>query len=110
MLKQSEGLGLGPLLPVVEGTIKRLVRVEFGVGAGSDDFALVENEDFCRVANGGKTMSDDEHGFADDQFFKGELDRGFALAVEGAGGLVKDEDRRVAQEGPSERDALALAT
>jgi len=108
-LKRNDELDLRALLPVVERTVKRLVRVKFGVGAGGDDLALVEHEDFGRVANGGKAVGDDEHGFADDQFFEGELDGGFALAVEGAGGLVEDEDRGVAQESAREREALFLS-
>jgi len=34
----------------------------------------------------------------------------FALGVEGGGGLVEKQDRRILQEGAGERQALALAS
>ena len=37
------------------------------------------------------------------------LDQAFALAVEGAGGFIEQQDRRVAQDGASDGEALALA-
>ena len=36
-------------------------------------------------------------------------DRGLGPRIDGAGGLVEDEDRGILQEGAGERDALALA-
>ena len=79
------------------------------MGAVGDDLALVEDEDLRCVADRGKTVGDDQHGFADDQLLERELDGGFALAVEGAGGFVEDEDRGVAEEGAGEGEALLLA-
>ncbi len=40
---------------------------------------------------------------------QGRLDQAFALAVEVAGRLVEDEDRRVGQDGPGDRQPLPLA-
>jgi len=53
-------------------------------------------------------MRDDQDGFADDEFLERELDRGLAVAVEGAGRLVEDENGGVAEEGAGEGDALLL--
>lgn len=38
------------------------------------------------------------------------LDGGLGLVVDGRGGLDQQQDGRVAQDGPGDRDALALAT
>ncbi len=40
---------------------------------------------------------------------EGGLDLALALGVEGRGGLVEEQDRRVLQDGARDRDALALA-
>jgi hypothetical protein len=53
-------------------------------------------------------MGDDEHraAFADGPHVV--LDDALRLVVQGAGGLVEDEDARVADQRPGDGDALAL--
>ena len=77
--------------------------------AGRDDVAVIENDDRRGVADRGKTVRDDQDGFADDELLERELDGGLAVAVEGAGGLVEDEDGGVAEEGAGEGEALFLS-
>ena len=77
--------------------------------AGRDDFAVIENDDRRGVADRGKTVRDDQDGFADDELLERELDGGLAVAVEGAGGLVEDENGGVAEEGAGEGEALFLS-
>ena len=73
------------------------------------DLPLVEHEDHRRVADGAEAVRDDQHGPAGDEQAERILHRGLALGVERAGGLVEDEDRRGAQEGAGDGDALLLA-
>ena len=96
-------------LAVVERTVEGIRGVEVGVGAGGGDFAGFENDDQVGVADGGEAVRDDQDGFADDEALEGGLDEGLAVAVEGAGGLVEDEDGGVAEEGAGEGEALFLS-
>ena len=53
-------------------------------------------------------MGDDEGGAALGQLIKGPLDFGLRHAVQGGGGLVQNQHRRVLQEDPGDGDALLL--
>ena len=96
-------------MAVVEGAVEGIRGVEVGVRAGRDDVAVIENDDRRGVADRGKTVRDDQDGFADDQLLERELDGGLAVAVEGAGGFVEDEDRGVPQESAGQGEALLLS-
>ena len=96
-------------MAVVEGAVEGIRGVEVGVRASRDDFAVIENDDRRGVADRGKTVRDDQDGFADDELLERELDGGLAVAVEGAGGLVEDENGGVAEEGAGEGEALFLS-
>ena len=54
-------------------------------------------------------MGDGDHGAALGEALERLLHRALGLGVEGAGGLVEHQDRRVAQHGARDRDALLLA-
>src|SRR5262249_25687616 len=95
-------------LELVEATVHALARHELVVRAVLRETAAVEHEDPVRVTDGGETVGDDEGGAAREQAVHGFLHQRFALAVEGAGGFVEDENLRAAQDGPGNRDTLAL--
>ncbi len=77
--------------------------------AGGGDGAAVKYDDRGGIADGGEAVGDDEDRFADDEVFEGELDGGLAIAIEGAGGLVENENGGVAEKGAGEGDPLFLA-
>jgi hypothetical protein len=79
------------------------------VAAFFDNAAAVKDDDPVHRGDGGQAVGDGEDGLALHHAGEGLLDRGFDFAVEGGGGLVQHEDRRVLQEGAGESDALALA-
>src|SRR6185437_2685251 len=56
-----------------------------------------------------EAVGDDDGGAAFAQVGQGELHRDLALRIERAGGLVEQQDARVAQQGAGQGDALALA-
>ena len=61
----------------------------------------------CR--HGGEAVGDDDARAAPHEVLEGALDERLGLAVEGGGRLVEHEGRAVGQDGPRDRDALALA-
>ena len=78
------------------------------MGAALDDAPPGEHHDHLRVLHRGEPVRDDEHGAAPDQPVDRFLHEALGLHVERARGLVEDEDRRIAQQRPRDRDALAL--
>ncbi len=67
---------------------------ELIVAAAFDDATVVDDEDAVGVADGGKTMSDDEAGAALHQTFEGFVDEPLALGIEGGGGFIEEQDLR----------------
>ena len=72
--------------------------------------APVHHDDPVRVLHGGQAVGNDQgrppgHGLG-----QGELDQTLVLGVQGAGGLVEQQDRGVAHQGPGNGDPLALPT
>ena len=61
------------------------------------------------VAQGRQTVGDHQGGAAAPQSLEPFDDRGLSLLIDGAGRLIKNDDRRVREEGPCQRDTLPLA-
>ena len=57
----------------------------------------------------GQAVGDDQGGAALHGLVQGALDQALVLGVQGAGGLVQQQDRRVADQGAGDGQALALA-
>ena len=74
-----------------------------------DDAALVHHDQPVHRRDGRQAVRDRHHGLALHQPVQAFLDRGLDLAVERAGRLVEQQDRRVLQHHARDRDALALA-
>ena len=79
------------------------------MGAGFLDALGTEDEDAVVILDGGQAVGDGQGGAAVGQLLKAAAHQDLALVVEGAGGLVKDEDGRVLEEDAGNGDALLLA-
>ena len=105
----GDGLVLAEGLHVDKAAVEAAEGDELAVGAALDDGAVVHNDDFVGVADGGEAVGDDDAGAPQHELVEGLLDGVLALGVEGAGGLVEDEDGRVFEYGAGYGEALALA-
>ena len=70
---------------------------------------FVQHHDLVRIPYSRKAVGNDKHGPLPHQTLDGLLDQTLRLGVERAGRLIQDQDRRVAEERPGNRDPLALA-
>ncbi len=74
------------------------------------DTGLIHHHDAVGVADGGQPMRDDQGGSPACQFRQGTLDGVLGFGIEGRGGFVQDQDRRVFEEHARNRQALFLTT
>ncbi len=79
------------------------------MGAGLHDASLVEDIDSVGGADAGEAVRDKQHSMAGEQSPDEREQLVLRPGVEGGGGLVEDDKRRVAKEGSSECYALPLA-
>jgi hypothetical protein len=79
------------------------------VGARFHQPALVEDVDVVDVADGGQAVRDDDDGGLALEGVDAALDEALGFGVEGAGGLVQDEQVGLAEELAGDEQALALA-
>src|ERR1700736_818484 len=105
----EEQVGFQAVLAGVEIVVAAVERVEGLVGAAFEDLALFDDQDLVGAADRREPVGDDEGGSALHQEVEAALDQGFGLGVERAGGLVQDQDARVGEDGPGDREPLALA-
>ena len=78
------------------------------MGAALGDAAGVDHADAIGVLHGGEAVGDDQRGAALHEPLERLLDQVLALGVEGAGGLVEDEDARVLEDGAGDGHPLLL--
>ena len=71
--------------------------------------ALVHHQDAVAGQHRGEPVRDHERGAVAHQFFQRGLHQRLALGIERRGRLIEQQQRRVAQDGAGDRDALALA-
>ena len=72
------------------------------------DAVLCDDDDLIGVPDGGEPVGDGDRGAVPGEFFQALLDPALALVVQGARGLVEDEDGRILQEYAGDGDALFL--
>ncbi len=77
--------------------------------AGFNEPALVDDEDFAGVANGGEAVGDDEAGALLHEAVHGALDVGFGVGVDGGGSFIENQNRRLGHKGAGDAEELALA-
>ncbi len=76
--------------------IQAATRQQFGLRSQFHQPALVQHRDAVAVSDGGQAMGDDDGRAALHQAVHGLLHQALAFGVERAGGLVQNEQRRVA--------------
>src|SRR5207248_11464419 len=94
---------------VVQLSVPAVLRQELGVGAALHDLPVLHDEDLVRAADGREAVRDHERRAATPQRTQPVLDGRLALRVEARGGLVEDQDPRIGEDRPRDRDPLALA-
>src|SRR5229473_2695699 len=97
----------------------RLAAPQRGVGAVRreqplvraflDDAATIEHDEPVHPADRRQPVGDRDHGAPFHQPGELLLDRRLDLGIEGRGRLVEHQDRRILEDHPGQRDALALA-
>ena len=86
-----------------------IARDQFVECARLDDLTMVKNQDPGRFANCCQSMCDDQRRAALHHLFERDQQLRFGPGVERAGRLIEDQDRRVLEQRPRDRYALALA-
>src|SRR5438309_4380173 len=99
----------GPELQVVEPAVQAVGGEQLGVGATLPEAPVLEHHDQIGVLDGREPVRDHEHRAVPHEAIDRVLNEPLRLGVELAGGLVEDEDRRVAQHGARDREWVALA-
>ena len=82
---------------------------EFGMRALRDDAAVVHDDDAVGLQHRREPMRDDDRRAPLHQAIERGLHQSLALGIERAGRFVEQQDRRIAQDGARDGDALALA-
>jgi hypothetical protein len=108
--KTIGGRPVGLELKRVQVGIDDAARQHFVMRACGNDAALVHHDDLVSVAHGGQTMRDNKSRAPLGQLVQRVLHHFFRLRVQGAGRLVKQEHRCIAQQGAGDGDALTLPT
>ena len=85
-------------------------KAELLVRSESDPAALLQNDDGVGVNQVSQAMGNHNHRPAPGDLGQMSFDDGLALRVQGAGGLVKNEDSRPGQQDPGNGQPLSLAT
>ena len=96
-------------LQVVQPAIEPAGAEQLVVRAPLHHPSRVEHHDLVRVAHGGQTVRDHQHGPLGHEPVDRLLHQPLRLGVQRAGGLVEDQDGRVAEQRPGDRDPLPLA-
>ena len=82
---------------------------QLGMAAGLDDPAVIDDEDAVGADHAREAMRQDQGRAALRQPVEPALDDRLVLGIDRGQGLVEDQDRRIAQQRPGDRQALALA-
>ena len=78
------------------------------MGAALLDSGMVDDDDLIGVADRAQPMGDHDGGPPARKLFERTLDMPFALVVECTGRLVKDQNLRILEENPRNRNPLFL--
>ena len=74
-----------------------------------DDVATVQHQDLMAVGQGTEPVRHDQHGPAKRDALDVGIDQRLAFRIERAGGLIQDQDARIMDQRPRDRQTLALA-
>ena len=81
---------------------------ELAMSAGLGHAPVLEDDDPLRVAHGGEPVRDHQRRPVPQHRGQVPLDGAFGLGIEGAGGFIQDQDRRIREEGAGDVDPLPL--
>ena len=79
------------------------------MGSSLDDAAVLEHQDHVGIADRRQPVGDDERRAAAHQLAHGVLDQHFRARVDAARGFVQNQNRRIGEERPRDRQQLFLA-
>src|SRR5271166_2732951 len=96
-------------LHCMEPGIKPVASEQLGVSADLDDAAAIDDANQVGPLNRRQSVGDHQGRTPAYQRPQGRLNLPFRFAVEGRGCFVEQQDRRVLQHRPRNRDTLALA-
>lgn len=74
-----------------------------------NDALAVDDDDLVGIPDGGETVGDGDGGAVSGELLQAFLDVAFTFIVQGAGGLIQDQDRRIFKEYPGNGDPLLLS-
>ena len=97
------------LLQAEERGVAAAAAQQVVMPAALDDLAGLDHQDRVGVHDGVQAMGDDDGGAVLAEMLDRLLHLLFGLRIERRGGLVEQDDRRVLDQRPRHRDALALA-
>ena len=89
--------------------IRAVFCEQFAVRAGFNDAAFFEHDDLVGLEDGVETVRDGEHGASLHESPRGFFEQGLGFGVEAGGGFVEDEERRVHEKCPRQRETLRLS-
>lgn len=97
------------LLNGIQSLIESVFFHQRSVGALLHKFAVFQHKDLVGVCHGAEAVGDHHDGFSFHKFCKGFLHEHFVFRIEGRGGFVQQNDRRIFEQGAGDGNALALA-
>src|SRR3954468_13142 len=100
----------GVKLETMETRVTAVLREQLVVRARFGDAAAMQHEDHVGVAHGSQPMRDRDRGPAFEEVRQALEDQIFRQRIERGGGLIEEENRRVANNRARDRDPLALAS
>ena len=100
---------MGCELQFCEPRIKPASTREFLMRSLFNDFAVFEHNDPIGGANSRKPVRDDQSGAILHQLIQRILDQLLAFGIKCAGRLIKQQDRRILEQCPGNRQALFLS-
>ena len=89
--------------------IRAVHRDQLGVAAALHHRAVLQHQDAVGADHAGQPVRQDQRGAPGHQPVERLLDHRLVLGIDRRQRLVQHQDRRVAQQRPGDRDALALA-
>ena len=96
-------------LPLPQARIQAITCDQFGVCAAFHDRAALHHHQPIHACDGGQAMGDGDDRLALHQRIQAVLDGRFHFRIQGRGGFIQHQDRRVFQQHACNGDALALA-
>ena len=96
-------------LHIAEALVVAFEFQQFVVFAAFDDASLVHHANFVGLTNGGQTVRHNDGCAILHQIFERALHQAFAFGIECRSGFVENQNRRIAQDGACDADALPLS-